>query len=508
MNYSDLRQKLITLSKRYSFVSERMEYLVDITMDTCRNMYPNYNEKSLQYAIKIFKGEIRKEIILSFKENNIDLFKRFVKFQYSNKNIRLRVLDSLIRAVEYVDRDFYKKLLENVPEIKEILDSLIVSHNDGKKIIDKDRLKQVSSLRPLLLKYISDDQLVVEVQKDEKYILTYSEVKDLYDRIKSGDREARNILINENMELVFKISSWYHSSLIDTDDLVQEGIIGLYDAIDEFNPELGFSFSTYATYHIRKRISKYIHDNMWGIKVPCGARDNVYLVKKAIRAIENEELREPTYYDLIDKEISKSAIRDFYALSTLMPSLDDSINDNGRPTSLGDLISSSDDFSSKIYDDMTSISLIEDVKNILTEREYSIVAMANGLEDGIVRDVQEIAIRFGVKRQRVEQILEKAYSKLANRETIRTYDINDKERREIQRVCGNDSQLCLYILSKIGIKDGYLLTNKKSKLYVSDFEEIHRRAIEALRSHLSPYLETVLRRIEYADKPKKKVKSM
>ena len=136
-------------------------------------------------------------------------------------------------------------------------------------------------------------------------LLTKKQEIDLSRKIKKGDSEARKKLIESNYRLVLSIVKKYHRSDVSFDDLLQESSIGLLKAVDRFDPELGYKFSTYACWWIKQAALQYINENITNIKVPTHSRLLNAKIKNKIKEIEEDEGKKPTL-ERLSKEIGYS----------------------------------------------------------------------------------------------------------------------------------------------------------------------------------------------------------
>ena len=139
-------------------------------------------------------------------------------------------------------------------------------------------------------------------------LLTKQEEIKLSKQAKKGDQKAREKLIESNYRLVISIAKKYHRSDINFEDLLQESSIGLLKAVDKFNPDLGYKFSTYASWWIKQAALQYINENMTDIKVPTHSRMLNAKIKKAVLAFENKTGQKPTHEDLakiLDEPVKK-----------------------------------------------------------------------------------------------------------------------------------------------------------------------------------------------------------
>lgn len=244
-------------------------------------------------------------------------------------------------------------------------------------------------------------------------LLTARDEIELGERIRYGDKQARNALINSNYRLVVAVAKRYQWSNIDFLDLIQAGNLGLMKAVDKFDHNMGYKFSTYATWWIRQSITRYIADAGRTIRLPVHVVEKINKIKR-IRLIYNTQLGyDPTPSDLAyELDIPVNIILNYITLLESIKSLETPVGEEGDSV-LGDFIADEDIPNPEEH--VLSIVLREQIEmllNTLTDREERIIRMRFGLDDGVRRTLEEIGIRFGLTRERIRQIEAKALRKL------------------------------------------------------------------------------------------------
>ena len=243
-------------------------------------------------------------------------------------------------------------------------------------------------------------------------LLSVDEEKDITLRIKRWDENAKRILIESNLRLVISIAKRFIWSKLSFSDLIQEGNIGLIKAIEKFEPEKEFKFSTYATWRIKQSITKAIADMTKNVRIPVHLIDEINSYNKAYQEIFQKEGKEPTSKDIAEKlwfPIKK--IKKLEEVIFGNVSLDAEIWEDGKD-SLGDLIP---DTSTPRPDQYVESSIIrsnlDSILSMLDPREARIIKMRYGI-DGPKYTLEQVGAEFDVTRERVRQIEQKVVQKL------------------------------------------------------------------------------------------------
>ncbi len=249
-------------------------------------------------------------------------------------------------------------------------------------------------------------------------LLNAAEERDLAKRIVEEDIEAKNLLARANLRLVVSIAKKYVGRSPDLTllDLIQEGNLGLFKAVDKFDYTKGFKFSTYATWWIRQAITRALADQSRTIRIPVHMVETIAKYKQVVRRLSQDLGRDPLPEEIavemgveVDKIYTIEQInQDTVSLEAPVGSEDD----DGRSV-LGDFIADDKIISP---DQETSQRILADqVKEILDDlspKERKILEMRNGLMDGITHTLEEVGREFGVTRERIRQIEAKAHQKI------------------------------------------------------------------------------------------------
>ena len=262
---------------------------------------------------------------------------------------------------------------------------------------------------------ISDDSVRLYLREIGKIpLLNPEEELQLAQKVKAGDKKAKDKMAEANMRLVVSIAKRYGGRGLDFLDLIQEGNTGLLRAVEKFDPDKGFKFSTYATWWIRQAITRAIADQARTIRIPVHMVETINKLLRTQRRLTQELNREPTNEEIaaaMDMELDK--VEYVMKIKQDITSLDANIREDDEDSVLGDFIE--DDEAVSPEDAATTQLLKEQVKDmlgVLTEREQKILKLRFGLEDGKSHTLEEVGQEFSVTRERIRQIEAKALSKL------------------------------------------------------------------------------------------------
>jgi RNA polymerase primary sigma factor len=351
--------------------------------------------------------------------------------EQSPEQVKQELIERAKREKHIEQRDILAAIPET-PANAEILDSLYTeladlnieitaSEPDDAKISgtwaaeEEEEEEPAANTAVYLDDDVADDSVRLYLREIGKIpLLNAEEELALAKRVVAGDKKAKDEMAEANMRLVVSIAKRYVGRGLDLLDLIQEGNTGLLRAVEKFDPDKGFKFSTYATWWIRQAITRAIADQARTIRIPVHMVETINKLLRTQRRLTQELNREPTNEEIANEmEIDVDKVEHIMKIKQDISSLDASIRDDEEDSVLADFIEDEDTISPE--ESATGQLLKEQVKDMLgalTEREQKILKLRFGLEDGKSHTLEEVGQEFSVTRERIRQIEAKALAKL------------------------------------------------------------------------------------------------
>jgi len=361
-----------------------------------------------------------------------------VKSQKGAKGDRASKVEKLL--LKGKERGFvtYDEILKEFPTIEEdivFLDELYGKfQSSGIDVLEGGNMLEKEVEEPAHKKNVyvgkSSDSSYDSIQMYLKEIGQYpligaKEEKELAKRIQTGDLEGKNLLARANLRLVVSIAKKYVGRSPDLTllDLIQEGNLGLFKAVDKFDWTKGYKFSTYATWWIRQAITRALADQSRTIRVPVHMVETIAKYKQVVRRLSQDLGRDPLPEEIgVEMGIDTDKVYQIEKIDQDTVSLESPVGDDGDDgkSTLGDflhddkILSPDQESSRRILGDQ-----VKEILGDLSEKERKILELRHGLLDGVTHTLEEVGQKFGVTRERIRQIEAKAHEKIRQHEKSR-----------------------------------------------------------------------------------------
>ncbi len=347
-------------------------------------------------VIKTFE-ERKDELLKLGKEKGVITFEQLAE--------SLKGLDVDNDSLDELYNIFIENNIEIVSDDEESGDSEKTLTKDEPLILNDDEITKDVNINDPVRMYLK------EIGKIS--LLSAEEELDLSKRAATGDEMAKNILAESNLRLVVSIAKRYVGRGLLFLDLIQEGNIGLMKAVDKFDYDKGFKFSTYATWWIRQAITRALADQARTIRVPVHMVETINKMARIQRQLTLELNREPSEEEIAKKMgITVEKVREVIKISQDPVSLETPIGEEDD-SHLGDFVKDVNTMTPEEY--ATNEILKEEIKSVLEtlqEREQEVLELRFGLIDGTSHTLEEVGRKFNVTRERIRQIEAKALRKL------------------------------------------------------------------------------------------------
>ncbi len=357
--------------------------------------------------ILIFNQKLNELLAYAKKKNNILEQQEVISF-FSDVEFNADKTDSIYEFLE-------KSGIEIVYPVTEQEDLDLDLSLDDDNVSDEDMDVDLDKIDLSVPEGVATDDPVRMYLKEigKVPLLSAEEEQELAERIANGDEEAKKKLAEANLRLVVSIAKRYNGRGLLFLDLIQEGNIGLLKAVDKFDYNKGFKFSTYATWWIRQAITRAIADQSRTIRIPVHMVETINKLIRVQRNLLQELGREPQPEEVAKAmDLPVERVREILKVAQEPVSLETPIGEEDD-SHLGDFIQ---DENMPVPADAAAFTLLKEelsaVLDTLTERERKVLTLRFGLVDGHARTLEEVGKEFDVTRERIRQIEAKALRKL------------------------------------------------------------------------------------------------
>jgi RNA polymerase primary sigma factor len=379
---------------------------------------PKKTDKAKQKDKRTTLKKVSKETKKTAKKSKKDIFTEDKKESLLQKG-KMRGFVTIPEIIY-----FFPEAERDIDGLESLIDEMIeigIDVKEKRSFLQTEKEKKGLYKEDIKLKVDPIQIYLKEISRTS--FLTADEEKDLAKKIEEKDPQATSKLIQANLRLVVSIAKKYigRSSNLTLLDLIQEGNLGLFRAVEKFDWRRGYKFSTYATWWIRQAINRALADQARTIRIPVHMIETISKHSKVRRELLQSLGREPSAEEVAaEMDLPIEKVNHIIKIFQKTASLEAPVSDDADSSILADFVK----------DDKTITPSMEAGRNLLKERlgdilvdlndrEQKILSMRFGLDDGITHTLEEVGKKFGVTRERIRQIEAKSLEKIREHESIK-----------------------------------------------------------------------------------------